>query len=201
MPDHMLGSNASAAAQAKHGAPVNMVELLSKPAGGAIVPIRLVTGFYPVTWAGYTWNASGQLLEIEPITESVASAINQVARLKISAVPASLRALALDAQYAYPGRPITLYQAWLNPSTYAVLDAPDVIYAGVVDRMQIRLKAGATDGTCEVAITCATKYARLKLAQERRMSDEQQRALYPGDTSLRFLAKMREDNTAVFGQR
>ena len=201
MADHVLGTNASAASKAKHGVPVNMLELLSKPAGGAIVPIRLVTGFYPVTWNGYTWSASGQLLEFDAITESVASGVNQVARVKLSAVPSSLRSLALDAQYAYPGRPITLYQAWLDPTTYAVLDAPDVICAGVVGNMKLRLKAGATDGTCEVLIACSSKYARLRLQQERRMSDEQHRAQYPSDTALRFLAKMREDNTAVFGQR
>lgn len=196
---HVLGGSASAASKARQSIAVNMLELLSQPAGMPIVPIRLVTGRYDVAFGGNTFVASGQILGVEAITESIANGVLQTARLTVSGVPAALRALALDAQYAYPGRPIALYQAWLSP-TYQVLDAPDVLFAGVVNRMKLKIGGGA-EGSFQIVIECASKFARLRKANERRLADEQQRALYPGDTGLRFLTKMREDTTAVWGQR
>lgn len=205
MADHVLDSASSLVSKAGHVASVELFELLSQPAGGAVVPIRLCTGMYPVNWNGYTWQASGQLLSFEPIKETLAPEA-QGAKLTISGVPPSLRALALDAQYAYPGRPAKIYKAFLD-GLYQVVGTPDVAFAGFVDKMRIVDAAGATDGTCNVEIMCESKYARLRIPNERRMSDEQQRALYPTqggggpDTALRFLTKMKEDTTAVFGLR
>lgn len=205
MAQHQLGPNAGPAARANHVASVMLVELLSQVAGSSVVPIRLTSGWYDVTWNGATWAASGRLLDIEPITESLSAEAQEV-RFKISAVPSDLRSLALDATYAYPGRPITIYKAILD-GAYQVLDTPDVVFAGLVNRMTITDRGGRGDGTSEVVIAAVSKYIRLRNPQERRLSDEQQRAMFPNvlggqpDRGLEFLTKMREDNTAPFGVR
>jgi hypothetical protein len=199
MAAHELAGGGSALAKANHARVVNLVEILSQPALGAVTPVRLVTGMFDVSYGGNTFYASGQLLQISEIRETMANRASRLS-IKVSAVPSSLRSLALDAQYTYVGRQITIWTAALS-TAYAVVGTPDIALLGRVGKMTITDRAGTSDGTCEVDILCVDRYARLRTSNERRLSHEQQKHLYPGDTGLRFLTKMREDNTAVLGQR
>lgn len=196
--NHSLGS-AGSVARANHMAWVNLLEVLLQPAGGAVTPIRLATGFYDISWSGYTWLGSGFLLGFESPKESLSPESSGL-KVRLSGVPQSLRSAALDAQYAYPGRPIRLYKAILS-GTYSVVDTPDLVFAGFVDRMRLVDRADQTEGTCEIEITGETKYARMRTPQERRMSDEQQQQIYPGDTGLRHMVALREDTSIAFGTR
>lgn len=205
---HSLDAPAAAVAAQGNAPSVVLVELLSKPAGQAVVPVRLTTGRYTVTWNGADWLASGHLLSFSPIKESKLP-MEHGLQIGVSIVDPAIRSLALDAQYAYVGRPITVWVAFLD-GNYQVAGTPDIAFRGFVSRMPMvdRVGRNGEPGRSEVTIHCASRYARLRRSQEVRMSDEQQRALYPNaggpgipDTGLRHMAQLVEDNSTPFGTR
>lgn len=189
-----VGANALAVARSNHVPTINFVEIL--PDTG---PIRLVTGVWQRTWNGHTWFADGLMLQMDSVRETLAVEAVPL-RMRVSGVTSELLSLALDAQYAYPGRRVTVWTAFLGPD-YAILDTPTMSFRGFVDSMSID-ESTNDDGSVksEVEISCENKLVRLRRSNERRFSDEQQRKLYPNDTGLRHLVSVR-DRVITVGAR
>lgn len=175
--------------KANHAALVNLIEMDTQPYGGSVTTYRFCTGWYQLDWGGFTYTASGNIIEIDPIEETLQNKATG-AVFTISGVDPSSRSLALDAQYSYPGRPVRIYLAGLSAS-YAI-QAVDLRFSGFIDKMTIIDKGGLGAGNTVVKITCENKLVRLRQADGSRMSDEQQRKLHPGDTAFRHLVNMRE---------
>lgn len=175
--------------KSNHSILVNFIEMDTQPYGGAVTTYRFCTGWYSLTWNGNTYTASGNIIDIDSHEETLDNRATGVT-FTISGVGPSERALALDAQYEYPGRAVRIYLAGLN-SDYTVA-AADLRFAGFINTMTIQDKGGASTGNTVVRISCENKLLRLRRAEGRRMSDEQQRKLHTGDTGFRHLVNMRE---------
>lgn len=175
--------------KANHSIIVNLIEMDTQPYGGSTTTYRFCTGWYNLSWAGNTYTASGNIIDIDSHEETLDNRATGIT-FTISGVGPSERALALDAQYEYPGRAVRIYLAGLN-SDYTVA-AADLRFAGFINTMTIQDKGGASSGNTVVRIACENKLLRLRRAEGRRMSDEQQRKLHSGDTGFRHLVNMRE---------
>jgi hypothetical protein len=85
-------------------------------------------------------------------------------------------------QEAVRNKPCTLYLGILDPTTHAVLDGVQA-WAGTLDQMPIT----QTGDTCAISATAEHAGATFARPKPSRYTDADQRALYAGDTCLRFV--------------
>jgi hypothetical protein len=177
--------------KADHAALVNLIEIDTQPYGGPVTTFRFCTGWYNLSYSSNTYTASGNIIEIESMEDTIQNKASG-AVFTISGVDPSSRSLALDAAYAYPGRPVRIYLAGLN-ADYTVA-AADMRFSGFINKMTLLDRGGIGGGGANttVRITCENKLLRLKRAEGRRMNDEQQRKVDVTDTGFRHLVNMRE---------
>jgi hypothetical protein len=136
-----------------------------------------------LVWDGTTYYGVGEMGTVSAV-EDVAELQAASIRLTLSGITPEFLPLVL--QENYQGRPVTLYLAFLD-ETYAILDAPFVIFTGMVDQMAATIGDRAT-----IMITAQNEFARWESPRIRRYTNADQRALYPEDTALRFVPEATE---------
>lgn len=142
-------------------------------------PVRMASAPIDIVYDGDTYLGLGDLGTIEPIDDSPGE--NKSLRFILSGVATSLLALALAEDIR--GKPCHVRMAVLDPVTHEVLDAP-LVWSGTLDQMPVSVGSD----TSTISVTAehrGTTYAR---AKPLRYTDVDQQRLYPGDTSLRFVA-------------
>lgn len=169
---------------------------LASPHAGLLylIELQFASGTFRMTnWGhhvdalGYTWVGLNAITSV--------GAVAQSERLEYPAVEIGLQiadpaqlALALGDAGEYRGRPVLLYE-WVLDDNLQALDAPQLVWAGLMD--QIRLKTG--DGEKEsasVVLRCEIPGRDSRAAQTLRINHAQQQARYPGDTGLSRMERL-----------
>lgn len=142
--------------------------------------IRFWTGKGSITWGGETWLGAGNLATIDKISES--TRIEAPAyQFGLLGIDPSLLALASEQQYR--NRSCQMWMAVMD-STFSTVTAAVRVFGGVMSHMLISDQA--VSGS--LSIVAENELARLNTPNEVRYTDEHQRAIFPGDTGLRYIA-------------
>jgi len=146
--------------------------------------VRLWSGYGSFVWDAKTWLGAGNLMEIEPLAESVDFVANG-ANLKLNGIPSDMVAIALGE--TYQGRDATIYLGLLD-STGAVIADPVPIYAALMDTMEID-----EDGeTASIIVRVESQAISLKRAREWRYTHEDQLIDYPSDLGMEYVAGLQD---------
>lgn len=141
------------------------------------------TGLGPLLWNGVTFNGAGSLIEVEPF-EAVSdlSSVPLVARLR--AIPESEitpDVLATIEEETYHQRPVTIYSAYFDPATRALISVV-AKYRGYVDQIEHEQRE---DGAYALAAHIESRARDHTKTGYRLRSDRDQQLIWPGDTGLR----------------
>jgi hypothetical protein len=147
--------------------------------GGAI---RLWAGLGNLALNGETFVGAGALIAISEYEETAALDAKGLT-FTLSGIESSILSLALAEPYQ--GRICNLYLAAMDDA--GVLVSPSyLLFSGLMDTMSIE-EAGET---CTVSVTAESRMVILTRAKERRYTNEDQKAQYPDDRGLEYVAGM-----------
>lgn len=153
-------------------------------------PKRMWPGFGTLTIGGYDWDGSGDFGSIEGLALATTDSA-QAVTFTLSGVTAEMQSLALGSQTLVRGRGVTVYCQFfdvtgdvpMNP-----LGSMLAIWSGVMDVMTFK----ATGPSSRViTLTAEGENADRRRAPFGLMTDADQQARYPGDTSMRFRPSMK----------
>lgn len=137
-----------------------------------------------ITFGGATYLGVGILGSVS-VTEESAELRAYGLTITLSGIPRDAFALAL--LQGYQGRRGSVWEVPLNPTTFAVLANPVLIFRGRMDTMQIGLGANAA-----VTVALENRLTDWDRPRMSRYTDEDQQAAQPGDTGFRFVSAMAE---------
>jgi hypothetical protein len=138
----------------------------------ASVPLRFTTAGITVRWAGEDWY--GNSVAVEPVADAVGELPSIV--LRLPAITEDQISLVLTTRVE--GLSVTIYDALVDPDTGVVEDA-EPAWAGSLNVPSIE------DGpTAVISVTCEHRGMSALRAKPSRYTDDEQRRLHPGDTSL-----------------
>lgn len=145
---------------------------------GTSPAIRLASSAVTLSWTSVLWYGVGTL----GVVEAIADAPGQTPGLRftLSAVPTDALALALGD--TVKGATVKVWFAVLDPTTYAILDAP-LVWTGAVDQMPI----ARANGQASISVTAAHRGETFNRPKPLRNTDNDQQKLVAGDTSRRFV--------------
>ena len=147
---------------------VQLVEIMTS------VPLRLTTAGVHIEWAGETWY--GNSVAVEPVADAVSEF--PAVTLQLPAVTEDQISLVLTTKVE--GLPVTIYDALVDPDTGTVEDAVPA-WAGTLNVPTVE------DGpTALISVTAEHRGMTALRPKPSRYTDDEQRRLYPGDTSLDF---------------
>ena len=173
-----LTSGVSAALGATTSAPRWLVEI---PFDSGTV--RLWNGVGPLTALGETWTGAGRLGSISPIRETQSTVATGL-KLQLAIVPTDEVPDAPDAflnivlAEDFQGRPVTVYQAMVDPDSGALIDDPFPRFGGYLDVAE----DSELPGAAVLTITAENRLIDLERPRLRTYTPEDQKALYPGDS-------------------
>ncbi len=146
---------------------------------GLTEPLYMTTATRKVIFGGNEYLALGHLGSVDPVDDK-AGTDNRGLKFTLSGVPNEM--LAISLQENIRNRPVSVRMAVLHPMTHDVIDAP-AIWTGTLDQMPIHL------GTDSSVITVTAEHRGSTFARPKpvRYTDNDQRRLFAGDTSLRFV--------------
>lgn len=143
-------------------------------------PMRLCSAGRDIEFDGDTYQALGDLGSVEPIKDSIGEI--KGLRFMLSGVSNDNLVIALDE--LIKNKAVAVRLAVLHPDTHAVLDAV-LLWSGTLDQMPIEF--GKTTSVINVTSQHrGVTYSRVKAL---RYTNADQQRLFPGDTSLRFVAE------------
>lgn len=161
---------------------------------GTVRPLLLVTGVFDsetlrfwnglgtLTFDGQDYVGAGQLLRIDPITETQKTEARGM-KLELSGVPSDLIAVAL--QEDYQDRQVTIDLALTDTSGVIILD-PFRFFSGKADVMEI--EEGAQSAV--IVLSAESDLITLKRVTDRRRTPEDQKLTYPSDTFFDSVAAL-----------
>lgn len=141
-------------------------------------PIRLNSSPVNLPWGGYDWLGAGNLGAIDEVKDSPGE--RKPLRFSLSAVPSDQLSLAL--QEPVRNRICNVYLAILDNDTQQVVDAP-LTWTGTLSHMPIE----QTGDTAVISVIAAHAMDTMGRIKPLRYTDADQRRLFAGDTSLRFV--------------
>lgn len=152
--------------------------------------VRFWSGYGEITFNSEVYTGSGNLLGIDSIDESQELVANGVT-VTLNGVSSSLVSVAQNEDYS--GRPLTVWFGCLS-STGAIISNPYMMFKGRMDVIVIE-----DDGeTCSISVNVESDLIGLRDSKERRYTDEDQKAEYPGDRGFEFVA-LSQDVTLSWG--
>lgn len=147
-------------------------------------PLRAWTGLGPVEWSGHTWLGFGMLAEVEPV-EEYSDIRSGAVSLMVNKVPnTSLSGL---ADLVYKRRAAEIHLALFDGDSRNLLGV-ELLLRGTMDTLELDRKP---DGST-IKVVVANELARLRDAWGALYTDAHQRAAYPTDTALRFVASLQD---------
>ena len=146
---------------------------------GLTEPLYLTSATRKVIFGGNEYLALGHLGAVDPVDDKAGSD-NKSLKFTLSGVPNEL--LAISLQENIRSRPVSVRIAILHPITHDVIDAP-TIWSGTLDQMPIQ--SGAESSV--ITVTAEHRGSTFARPKPIRYTDNDQRRLFPGDTSLRFI--------------
>jgi hypothetical protein len=167
---------APAAAAALAGQAVPLIGLLDLL---FVVPVRLSTTPFDVVYGGNTYKGVGNLGSIDQVDDSPGE--YKAMKFTLSGISNDTLAIALNEEIHNVA--VQLRVGVLDPITSAILDAP-LVWAGTLDQMPIEFGAQSS----AISVTAEHRGATYSRPKPLRYTDTDQQRLFPGDTSLRFVA-------------
>jgi len=167
---------APAASAALSGQAVPLIGLLDLLFG---TPVRLSTTPFDVIYAGNTYKGVGNLGSIEQIDDSPGE--YKAMKFTLSGVNSDTLAIALNQEIHNVA--VQFRIGVMDPVTTAILDAP-LVWTGTLDQMPVEFGPK----TIAISVTAEHRGATYSLPKTLRYTDADQQRLFPGDTSLRFVA-------------
>lgn len=166
------------AAESASQSPIILVEALFD--SGAL---RLWTGYGTLTWDAKAWTGSGDLLRIAP-AEETSRVVAAGATFMLSGVSSDLIAIALAEDYQ--GRTVNMWLGMLSGES--VIADPVLVFAGLLDVMEID-EGGQT---ATITVSAESRLAILEKPPGGYYTDEDQKARYPTDRGLEFVADLQD---------
>lgn len=145
-----------------------------------------------LSWNSQTWTGAGDLIQIPPVDETDDVKAQGVS---ITVSGSSASNVALTLAEVQSGQPGIIYLGFFD-SAGAIIADPQIIFRGRLDSAVI------DDSNPEqpvLVLSYEHELVDLERPRERRYTDEAQQALYPGDTGLRCIATL-QDQQIYWGQ-
>ncbi len=172
-------SGVATAIAAPHITACHLVEIQF---GGGTV--RVTDAPYNITWSGNEFTGLGHLGQIEPIRESAEA---EATGLRFTLAGPVSAYLSLALQEPLQGDPVLVYVAFFDANHQIIAD-PVLEWSGRADTMSVSDSADQST----ITLTAESRFADFARARERRFSDADQQAAYPGDKFFEFLPQMAE---------
>lgn len=150
---------------------------------------RFWNGYGTVTIGGEEYYGAGDILGFSAVEEVSEIAARGVA-ITLSGLNTSMISAAL--QENYQNRPLTVYYGVIESGVYSTA----TLFKGRMDTMNI-VESGETS---TVEITAENRLIDLERARTYRYTSEDQKALYPNDLGLDFVADL-QDKTVNWGRK
>lgn len=138
-------------------------------------PVYLATGGSVINWDGHDWQPAG-LGVIDAVNDSA----SEMPSLQFSMPGLNEQQVAVALEPGIEGAAVRVYDALLDPDTGVCADAV-LAWAGTLNVPTLQ------DGPqAELVVTAEHRGMVALRAKPSRYTDDEQRRLYPGDTSLDF---------------
>lgn len=172
-----LSSPNATAAAARHVRPITFLELRFDAA-----TLRLHTGVGTYPWGGFDWLGIGSLGQMSEVEETDAMSAYRVS-YQLSGIDSTVLAEALD-QKIYK-RLVIRYEGFLDDNGQLV-DTPHELRRDFMDTMEIA-RGGEID---TITLHCESEMIGDTRPPGGMFSDEDQQALFSGDTGFEFLPQL-----------
>ena len=172
--------------------------------GGTVAPVYLValefdsgtkymwTGHNTVTWNGHDWEGQGDFLGISQITQT-AKLQSESMTISLSGIDSGNVSSAMTDVSTLST--VDVWLGFLDLTTKAIIDAPNHCFSGHMDVPTL-----LDDGDkATISISCESDLIKLKLASNRRYTDDDQRISYPTDDGFKYVAAVQLWNGAWGG--
>ena len=153
--------------------------------------VRVCTHNQSITWGGYTWTGLGDLVGVELVRETREVRANGLT-FSLNGVPSSMVSEVIANRSR--GRLCALWFGCFDSSGTLVSD-PVQTFMGRMDQPVIE----DTGNTCSISLTAESRLVDLQRSRERRYTDEDQQADYPGDLGFQYVAGL-QNKEIVWGQ-
>jgi hypothetical protein len=175
-----ISTAAKAAAQAGHVIPIALAafEFSSSVVRVASTPFN-VTADADGDSVAETFTGVGHLGKIAPVEEGSEQRAYSLA-FHLSGIAAELVSTALGENYQ--GREANLWIALMDPVSYQIIDSPVLIFAGLMDTMDMEVSKEAA-----LELRAQSRLARWEASPNERYNDAAHQARYPGDKGLQFI--------------
>lgn len=141
----------------------------------AMLTVYMTTAGAPITWSGQVWEPAG-LGAIEPVEDSAA----EMPPLRFTLPGLTPEQVYVALESGTEGSPVRVYDALIDPATGVCQDAV-LAWSGTLNVPEL------IDGPQADMIVTAEHRGMLAVRPKpSRYTDDEQRRLYPGDTSLDF---------------
>jgi len=146
--------------------------------------VYLWTGIGPISWNSQTWSGDGSLLSVGNQIEDAATVEARGMAITISGLnPTLLASMLGDVQL---GLPIIVWLA--DMSGGAPTDSPLILWGGAVDQPTVDVSGS----TSALTINCENLLVSMNVPADRRYTQQDQQALYPGDLGCNFVTSCQE---------
>jgi len=158
----------------------------------ASATVYMWTGIGSVTWNGHTWTGLGSLLNFLPIEEAATVEARGIV-IQLSGLDATL--FADCTQEFQLGLPVTIYfTAYSSPGT--LIATPIVAWTGRTDQPTFEISGASVT----INLACENRFLDMNVACDRRHTNEDQQAIYPGDTVFQFVNGIQDLTLYIAGQ-
>lgn len=154
--------------------------------------VFLFTGYGTITFNGDDYTGAGNVLSFSSIEETQELEANNVTAT-LSGVNTALIAIALAEEYQ--DRPVTMWLAFLNQATGAIIADPTVIFRGRLDVMTIE----ESGETASISMRAESVLISLKRPKTRRYTSEDQKITDPTDTFFDRVPAL-QDTQVIWGR-
>lgn len=139
--------------------------------------VRVHDGVGGITFQSNTYTGVGQFGGVE-VVEEAAGAVATSLDFTLSGIDSTLLSYALAK--GYRGRSVYLWTAFYDPSTGAIAGTGQKVWGGFIENIQVKDETGLG----LIIMTSSNWLSRLKRPRNTYYTDQQQRALYAGDTGF-----------------
>jgi len=152
--------------------------------GTAAGDVRLWTGTGTLTWGGYEWLGGGEFVGISEIEETADVQANGLV-FTMSGIPTDL--LATGISQMRQGLPGELFLGALADNG-ALIGEPYPVFTGLTDVPVV----DDTGESVTISVTVESDLVDIERSKVRRMTDEDQKSVYPDDRGFEFVNSLQE---------
>lgn len=146
--------------------------------------VRISSADRELTFSSMTFTGIGHLGKIAPFGEPTDLSVQGVT-LEVTGIPSTYIDKAMSQKIQ--GRRARIWLGFLDTSTWALIDAPVLIYRGRMDVMDVQLGESAT-----VTVRIENRFADWDRPRIRRYTHSDQIARFPADKGLEFVTQTTE---------